>query len=238
MQSANVYPHEVEHFDKLASSFWDPHGPFKTLHQVNPVRLNFIRGHRPPQGQQLLDCGCGGGILSEALATDGAMVTGIDLASSAIAVAKQHAAIADASSPIHSIRYLTCSVETLATQEPSHYDMVTMMELIEHVPDPYSLLQATHTLLKTDGLLFVSTLNRTLQSFIEAIVLGEYLLRWIPKGTHHYQQLIKASELIEHAHRLGFRIQGIKGIRYNPLYRQFVLAANIQTNYIACFVKQ
>ena len=229
----NVSPEEIEKFNELSQFWWDPEGPLKPLHQVQPVRLQFIRKQVDLYHKNILDVGCGGGILTESLAGFSQSVTGIDMAKEVLAVAKAHAQ--DLKNPP---TYICETAEQFAKTHPGTYDIITCLELIEHVPEPKSLMQALSQLLKPGGHLFISTLNRTLKSFMMAIVGAEYVMRFLPKGTHHYETFIKPSELAQLARQYGFHCAALKGLTYRILSRDFTLTTDCSVNYIAHFQKE
>ena len=227
----NVHAHEIEKFGAQADHWWDPRGEFKTLHAVNPLRLQFIRSHTSLSGQRVIDVGCGGGILSEGLAQAGALVTGIDLAEELIVVAKAHAETAQLP-----ISYQLISAEAMAAEHPGSFDIVTCMEMLEHVPDPESIVIALAQLVRPGGHLFFSTLNRKLKAYLLAIVGAEYVLHMIPKGTHNFSAFIRPSELGRWTRRGGLELLGMEGVVYNPLTGQFNLSPkDIEVNYLAAF---
>ena len=229
----NVHEHEIEKFGALAHRWWDPRGEFKTLHAVNPLRLQFIRSYADLAGTRIADVGCGGGILSEGLARAGAEVTGIDLAPELLAVARDHARDGGLS-----IDYRQVSVESLADEQPASFDHVTCMEMLEHVPDPGSVVRACARLVKPGGRVFFSTLNRKLKAYLLAIVGAEHLLRMIPRGTHDFSAFIRPSELDRWAREAGLDLEGLEGIVYNPFTAQFNLSPkDIDVNYLASFEK-
>ena len=229
----NVNPDEIDKFSALASRWWDPRGEFKTLHAVNPLRIQFIRSHAEVDGAKILDVGCGGGILSEGLARSGASVTGIDLGGELLSVARDHASDSGLD-----ITYRQISVEALAAEAPGSFDHVTCMEMLEHVPDPASVVRACATLVKPGGRVFFSTLNRKLKAYLLAIVSAEYLLNMIPKGTHDFSTFIRPSELTRWARSAELNLMGLEGVTYNPLTGQFSLSAkDIDVNYLAAFEK-
>ncbi len=231
--AANVHEHEIEKFGALADRWWDPRGEFKTLHAVNPLRLQFIRSHAGLSGKRVIDVGCGGGILSEGLAQAGADVTGIDLGGELLAVAREHAREGGLS-----IDYQQVSVEELAERQPASFDHVTCMEMLEHVPDPASVVRACARLVKPGGRLFFSTLNRKLKAYLLAIVGAEYLLNMIPKGTHDFSTFIRPSELSHWTRDNGLELLGLEGVTYNPITGQFNLSPrDIDVNYLAAFEK-
>ena len=229
----NVNPDEIDKFSALAGRWWDPRGEFKTLHAVNPLRIQFIRSHAELSGAKILDVGCGGGILSEGLAKAGASVTAIDLGGELLSVARDHAKDSDLT-----IDYRQISVEALAEEMPEAFDHVTCMEMLEHVPDPASVVRACAQLVKPGGRIFFSTLNRKLKAYLLAIVSAEYLLNMIPKGTHDFSTFIKPSELTRWARQNELELLGLEGVTYNPLTSQFSLSLkDIDVNYLAAFEK-
>ena len=229
----NADPEELARFGKLASRWWDPDGESRPLHDLNPVRLGFVAARVALRGTRVADVGCGGGLLSEALAKAGAIVTAIDLAPEVIEVAKLHLHETNAglSSPL-AIDYRLCSSRDLAAGEPAVFDAVCCMELIEHVPDPAALVADLATLLKPGGKLFLSTLNRTAASFATAIIGAEYVARLLPRGTHDYRQFLKPSELAALLRAAGLALDEISGISYNPLNRKARLTRHTAVNYL------
>jgi 2-polyprenyl-6-hydroxyphenyl methylase/3-demethylubiquinone-9 3-methyltransferase len=224
----NADPAELAKFSELAHRWWDPESEFRPLHQINPLRLDWIQGLVPLQGQRALDVGCGGGILSDAMARAGAQVTGIDLASKALKVAQLHAL--EAQTP--NVSYREISAEALAAEQPASFDVVTCMEMLEHVPDPASVVRACATLVKPGGWVFFSTLNRNLKSFMLAIVGAEYVLNMLPRGTHEYAKFIQPSELAGHCRAVGLEWQKTRGLSYNPLTRRYWLNDDTSVNYL------
>ncbi len=229
MSAVNVNPAETAKFDRLAARWWDVNGESRPLHDLNPVRLNYIAERAALKGARVLDVGCGGGILSEALAVAGAAVTGIDLAPRVLDVARLHLHESG-----HQVDYREISVEALATEMPVAFDVVVCMELLEHVPDPGSTIAACAILLKPGGRLFLSTLNRTPLAFGAAIVGAEYALNLLPRGTHHYAQFIRPSELASALRSAGLELEDLSGLAYNPLTRRARIAQSTQVNYLAC----
>lgn len=231
MQSAtNVHPQEIEKFGGKANDWWDPSGPLSTLHAVNPLRMQFIRGFSDLAGKRVVDVGCGGGILTEALAFAGSDVLGIDLSEEVLKVAESHATESGIA-----IAYRCISAEDLAAEREGGFDMVTCMEMLEHVPEPASVVLSCARLVKPGGRVFFSTLNRNLKSYLFAIVGAEYLLRMIPRGTHQFNTFIRPSELCQWARTAHLDLLGFQGIGYNPLSKQFTLGKDIGVNYLAAF---
>ena len=218
---------EIEKFNNAANSWWDYEGELHTLHDINPARLAYIQQHCDLSGKKVLDVGCGGGILSEALAKAGAHVTAIDLAPDSLRVARDHAQQGKLT-----IDYQQCAVEELANQVPGSFDVITCMEMLEHVPDPESIINACATLLKPGGDCFFSTINRNLKSFAFAIVGAEHILGLIPKGTHEYKKLIKPSELARWCRHSSIHISDSAGMHYNPLSRRTTVNKNVSVNYM------
>ncbi|NYT46146.1 bifunctional 2-polyprenyl-6-hydroxyphenol methylase/3-demethylubiquinol 3-O-methyltransferase UbiG [Alcaligenaceae bacterium] len=224
----NVDQAELEKFSKLASKWWDPESEFKPLHAINPLRLGWILDQAGAlSGKNVLDVGCGGGILAESMAAQGATVTGIDLAEKSLKVAKLHGLESGIA-----VTYETVSAEDHAAQHPGTYDIVTCMEMLEHVPDPSSIVQACATLVKPGGWVFFSTLNRNPKSFLFAIVGAEYLLRMLPKGTHSYESFIKPSELSAAARAAGLLTTRLNGMEYNPITDRYKLSGDTSVNYL------
>ena len=228
--SANVDEAELRKFGELAHRWWDPNGTMRPLHEMNPLRLDWIDRSAPLAGKRVLDVGCGGGILAEAMAARGAQVTGIDLADKPLQVAELHALESGAR-----VSYRKTSAEALAAQVPASFDVVTCMEMLEHVPDPAQTVRACATLARPGGAVFFSTINRNPKSFLLAIVGAEYLLRLLPAGTHEYAKFIRPSELAQFARAAGLAVNEILGITYNPLARRFALGGDTDVNYLmAC----
>jgi 2-polyprenyl-6-hydroxyphenyl methylase/3-demethylubiquinone-9 3-methyltransferase len=217
---------ELALFSSLADEWWNPEGPMKPLHLLNPLRLSFIEKYTKLQGQSILDCGCGAGLLSEAMAQKGAHVTGLDLSEDVIKVAKEHTKESKLS-----IDYQCESMEAMAESKPEAFDGITCMELLEHVEDPVGLLKACYTALKPGGLLFLSTINRTAPAFLKTIIGAEYLLGLLPKGTHHYRQFIKPSELAAWLREAGFVIGDRQGIEVG-LDDHYKLSDELAVNYL------
>jgi len=228
MNATNVDPAELAKFSELAHRWWDVNSEFRPLHQINPLRLDWIQTLAPLKDKQVLDVGCGGGILSDAMARVGAHVTGIDLATKSLKVAQLHAL--ETQTP--NVSYREVSAEALAAEKPASFDVVTCMEMLEHVPDPASVVQACATLVKPGGWVFFSTLNRNPQSFLFAIVGAEYVLNLLPKGTHEYAKFIRPSELAAFCRGAGLQTQASRGLQYNPLTQRYWLDANTRVNYM------
>jgi len=217
----------------MAERWWDTQGEFKTLHDINPLRLEFIQRYASLKGHRVVDVGCGGGILTEALARQGADATGIDLSEDLIDVADLHALESGVA-----VHYQKISAEELASEQPEGFDHVTCMEMLEHVPNPGSIINACASLAKPGGMVFFSTLNRKPKAFILGILAAEHLLNMLPKGTHDYKTFIKPSELCQSARTCGLALQGMVGIEYNPFTKQFSLSKDIDVNYIAAFRRE
>jgi len=227
----NADPQELAKFSDLAHRWWDPESEFRPLHQINPLRLDWIDQLAPVKGKRVLDVGCGGGILADAMARRGASVLGIDLAAKPLKVAQLHAL--EAGTP--SVEYREVAAEGLADELPAHFDVVTCMEMLEHVPDPSSIVRACTALVKPGGWVFFSTLNRNPKSFLFAIVGAEYMLNLLPKGTHEYARFIRPSELAQWCRDAGLELQGTRGMEYNPLTRRYWLSGDTSVNYlVAC----
>lgn len=229
MSKPNVDAAEIEQFSKLANDWWDPKGPMEPLHQLNPLRMQYILKYSSLENKKILDVGCGGGLLSESLSQAGAKVTGIDLSEAALQVARDH-------DTTHQIDYQKISIEDFAEKNPGSFDVVTCMELLEHVPDPASVIKACAKLIKPDGLVFFSTLNRTLKAFAIAIVGAEYLFNKLPKGTHHYSKFIKPAELCNAARDATLHLENLQGVTYQPFRKNFCFSEDLSVNYLACFI--
>jgi 2-polyprenyl-6-hydroxyphenyl methylase/3-demethylubiquinone-9 3-methyltransferase len=229
---ANASQAELDKFGALASRWWDPNGPQRPLHELNPARLGYVRERISLAGAKVLDVGCGAGLLSEAMAREGAQVTALDLAPELIDVAKLHLLESGLK-----VDYRLQSVETLAAEAPASFDAITCMEMLEHVPDPGAVVAACATLLKPGGRLFLSTLNRTPAAFALAIVGAEYVARLLPRGTHEYSQFIKPSELAGWLREAGLRPDDVSGLAYDPVRRKAWVGGPTAINYLACAVK-
>lgn len=224
---ANVEAAEVNKFADLAHQWWDAQGVFKPLHQLNPLRLDYIDSRASVNGKQVLDVGCGGGILSESMARRGARVLGIDMAERSLEVAQLHALEAEIQ-----IEYRCIAVEALAEEKPASFDIVTCMEMLEHVPEPSSVVRACAALVKPGGHLFFSTLNRNAKAYLMAVIGAEYVLNLLPKGTHDYAKFIRPSELAAWLRQSGLELQHQTGLTYNPLNKQYSLTADTSVNYM------
>ena len=227
-ETLNADPAELAKFSDLAHRWWDPESEFRPLHQINPLRLGWIEQHCPLAGLRVLDVGCGGGILSDAMARKGAQVLGIDLATKPLKVAQLHALEAGT----QGVTYREVSVEALAAEQPGSFDAVTCMEMLEHVPDPASVVRACAALVKPGGQVFFSTLNRNPKSFLFAVVGAEYVLNLLPRGTHEYAKFIRPSELSVHCRTAGLELREIRGMQYNPLTRHYWLSNDTSVNYL------
>lgn len=223
----NVDPEELRKFGKLASHWWDINGEMKALHQINPLRLRYVDERAGLTGKRVLDVGCGGGILAEAMSRAGAQVTGIDLADEALQAARQHAQEND-----QAVVYRCIAAETLATEQPASFDLVTCMEMLEHVPDPASIVQACAELVRPGGQVFFSTINRTPKAYLLAIVGAEYLLHLVPQGTHDYAKFIRPSELDEWSRVAGLELREATGLHYDPVLGRHRLGGSVDVNYL------
>ena len=228
---------ELDKFADLAHRWWDPSGPQRALHELNPTRLSYVRARCALRGAAVLDVGCGAGLLSEALAGEGADVVALDLAPELIEIAKLHLLESQAQRPMLRVDYRLQSVESIATQFAGTFDAITCMEMLEHVPDPASVVRACANLLKPSGRLFVSTLNRTPAAFALAIVGAEYIAGLLPKGTHSYAQFIRPAELAAWLRAAGLQLEDVSGLHYNPLTRSASLGRRTEVNYLACAVR-
>lgn len=223
----NVDPSELEKFSALAHRWWDPTSEFRPLHEINPLRLEWINGQVPLQGKRVLDVGCGGGILTEAMARKGAEVTGIDLSEKALKVAELHSLESGVS-----VTYRHIATEVFAEENPEKFDVVTCMEMLEHVPDPAAIVGACGKLVKPGGQLFFSTINRNPKAYLFAIIGAEYLLRLLPKGTHDYAKFITPAELAQYVRQNGLTAGALKGLAYNPITKIYSLTNDTSVNYM------
>ena len=227
-EALNADPAELAKFSDLAHHWWDPESEFKPLHQINPLRLDWIHALADLNQKRVLDVGCGGGILADSMARKGADVTGIDLASKSLRVAQLHAL--ETGTP--NIQYREVSVEALAQEQPASFDVLTCMEMLEHVPDPSSVVRACAELVKPDGWVFFSTLHRSAKAFMLAIVGAEYVLNMLPRGTHEYAKMIRPSELAASCREAGLDLVGTKGMEYNPITQRYALTTDTSVNYM------
>ena len=228
----NVDQNELQKFAALAHRWWDPNSEFKPLHEINPLRLNYIDQHVGLKGKRVLDVGCGGGILSESMSGRGANVTGIDLGEKALKVAQLHQMESGAK-----VDYRLVAVETLAEEQQDSFDVVTCMEMLEHVPDPAAVIEACARLVKPGGTVFFSTINRNPKSYLFAVIGAEYILNMLPRGTHEYEKFIKPSELGQWSRSAGLTTTDIKGMSYNPLTKRYWLGNDVSVNYLMRMVK-
>jgi len=231
--SQNIDEGEIAKFDALASRWWDAEGDFRPLHEINPLRLDFIRQRVTFAGVKALDIGCGGGILAESMATAGANVTGIDMADGPLAVARLHMLESGVE-----VNYLRTTAEDLAVEEAAQYDVVTCLEMLEHVPSPSAVIAAAHDLVRPGGDVFFSTINRTAKAFVFAIIGAEYILRLLPAGTHEYEKFIRPSELEAWARHAGLELQQSIGMHYNPITKEYHLGPGLDVNYLMHFKKK
>lgn len=229
----NVDQSELNKFSQLAATWWDPQGPMRPLHDINPSRLEWIERLASLPGKRVLDVGCGGGVLTEAMAKKSALVIGIDLADKALNVARLHAIECNAR-----VEYRACAAEAMAAEQPASFDIVTCMEMLEHVPDPAQTAQACATLTKPGGWVFFSTINRNAKAFALAIVGAEYILGLLPRGTHEYAKFIRPSELSRYARSAGLEVHEVIGMRYNPLTKMATLGEDTDVNYLMACRKQ
>ncbi len=229
----NVDPDEIRKFETIAHRWWDAESEFKPLHAINPLRLNYIDDRARLKGKRVLDVGCGGGILAESMARRGAQVMGIDMGEAPLSVATLHALDSQVE-----VEYRQVSAEELANEMPAPFDAVTCMEMLEHVPDPASVIRACAALVKPGGDVFFSTINRNPKAFLLAVVGAEYLLNMLPKGTHEYAKFIRPSELEQAARNAGLNLQDISGMTYNPLFQSYRLGKDIDVNYLMHFKKE
>ena len=228
----NVDPAELQKFASLAHRWWDKNSEFKPLHEINPLRLGFIDAIADIRGKRVLDVGCGGGILSESMAAKEAAVTGIDLGEKALKVAQLHSLETGIK-----VDYRLVSVEALADEMPGHFDVVTCMEMLEHVPEPAAVIDACARLVRPGGHVFFSTINRNPKAYLLAVIGAEYVLNMLPRGTHEYEKFIKPSELSSWARHSGLTISGLKGMSYNPLSKRYWLGDDVSVNYLVHAVK-
>lgn len=228
VEKLNADPAELAKFSELAHRWWDLESEFRPLHEINPLRLDWIETQAPVAGLRVLDVGCGGGILADAMARRGAQVLGIDLASKALKVAQLHALEAGT----QGVKYREISAEALAAEMPGQFDVVTCMEMLEHVPDPASVVKACATLAKPGGWVFFSTIQRNAKAFALAIVGAEYVLGMLPRGTHEYAKLIRPSELAAHCRAAGLSLQHMRGMQHNPVTRRYWLSGDASVNYL------
>jgi 2-polyprenyl-6-hydroxyphenyl methylase / 3-demethylubiquinone-9 3-methyltransferase len=224
---SNVDPDEIAKFERLAARWWDPSSEFRPLHEINPLRLDWINARAPLSGKTVLDVGCGGGILAEAMAARGARVTGIDLGEAPLAVARLHLKESG-----QQVDYRKIAAEELAREQPGGFDIVTCMEMLEHVPDPASTVAACAQLVKPGGQVFFSTLNRNPKSWLFAIVGAEYILKLLPRGTHEYMKFIRPSELDSMSRHAGLNVREYTGMHYNPLTQRYTLGPGVDVNYL------
>jgi len=226
----NIDAAEVAKFDALASRWWDPEGEFRPLHQINPLRLDWIRSHVDLAGRKVIDIGCGGGILAESMATAGADVTGVDMAEGPLAVARLHQHESGAE-----VEYRQATAEEMAAEQVERYDVVTCLEMLEHVPDPSAVIRACRDLVRPGGYVAFSTINRNPKSFLFAIVGAEYVLKLLPAGTHEYEKFIKPSELEAWSRDAGLELRHSIGLHYNPVTQDYSLGSNLHVNYMMIF---
>jgi len=228
----NVDQDEIAKFEKLAGRWWDPHSEFKPLHDINPLRLDYIDRLAPLTGRQVIDVGCGGGLLTEGMARRGAQVTGIDMGKAPLGVARlhQHESGLD-------IDYQQATAEQVAATRAGDFDIVTCLEMLEHVPDPAAVIAACAQLIKEDGRVFLSTINRNPKAYLFAVVGAEYLLRMLPRGTHDYSKFIRPSEMESWARDCDLQLTDLTGMSYNPLTQEYHLGNDVSVNYLACFRK-
>jgi 2-polyprenyl-6-hydroxyphenyl methylase/3-demethylubiquinone-9 3-methyltransferase len=224
---SNVDPAEIAKFSLMAQDWWNPFGSCKPLHDINPLRFEFVEKYCPLGGKKILDVGCGGGILTESLARAGCKVTGIDLSEDAIEVAKNHANEQDLE-----IDYQVSSVEDLAVDHAHQFDVVTCMELLEHVPDPASIIHACAQLLKPNGHVFFSTINRNPKAYLYAVLGAEYLLKLLPKGTHHYEKFLRPTEMFTMLQAENLQLSHMAGIKYHPIFKTYKLTRDVSVNYL------
>ena len=228
----NVDADEIEKFERLASRWWDPNSEFKPLHDINPLRLDYIDKLAPLKDRRIIDIGCGGGLLTEGMALRGAHVIGIDMGKAPLTIARlhQHESGLD-------IDYRQTTAEQMAAEQEGSFDSVTCLEMLEHVPDPAGVIAACAQLIKDDGFVFLSTINRNPKAYLFAVVGAEYLLRLLPKGTHDYTKFIRPSEMERWARAAGLQLVDLSGMSYNPLTQEYKLGSDVSVNYLACFRK-
>jgi 2-polyprenyl-6-hydroxyphenyl methylase/3-demethylubiquinone-9 3-methyltransferase len=229
-RTSNVDHDEIAKFEKLAARWWDPESEFKPLHDINPLRLDYIDRLAGLQGKRVLDVGCGGGLLTEGMAARGADVTGLDMGNAPLTVARlhQHESGLD-------IDYRQATAEQLASEEPGGFDIVTCLEMLEHTPDPAAVIGACARLIRDDGYIFLSTINRNPKSWLFAVVGAEYILNLLPRGTHEYEKFIRPSEMEAWSRAAGLSLEDLSGMSYNPLTREYRLGSDVSVNYLACF---
>ncbi len=232
-EQQNIDPAEVAKFDQLAARWWDPEGEFRPLHDLNPVRLEYINARAPLAGKQVVDIGCGGGLLSEAMATAGARVTGIDAGTEVLGVARLHGYESGVE-----VEYKHTTAEAFSSEQEGTFDVVTCMELLEHLPNPDSVIKAAAKLVRPGGMVFFSTINRTPRAYLTAILGAEYLMRLLPRGTHDYERFILPSELSASARASALTLQDLSGLRYNPLSRRCSLTTDVRVNYLMHFQRK
>ena len=232
LKKDNIDANEIAKFDSLAASWWDPEGDFRPLHDINPLRFDWIRQRAHLPQNKVVDIGCGGGILTESMASQGAIVTGIDMAEKPLSVARLHQIESGAD-----IEYIQSTAESLASDRAGQYDIVTCLEMLEHVPSPSNVIAACQKLVKPNGDVFFSTINRNPKSFLFAIIGAEYMLKLLPQGTHEYEKFIRPSELESWARTSGLQLTDSIGMHYNPLLREYKLGPNIDVNYLMHFRK-
>ena len=228
----NVDPGEIEKFEKLAGRWWDPNSEFKPLHDINPLRLDYIDRITPLAGKRVIDVGCGGGLLTEGMTARGADVTGIDMGKTPLSVARLH----QHESGLE-IDYRQVTAEQVATEQPGSFDIVTCLEMLEHVPNPATTISACAALVKDDGRIFFSTINRNPKAYLFAVIGAEYLLHMLPRGTHDYAKFIRPSEMEGWAREAGLQLIDLSGMSYTPLTREYTLGKDVSVNYLACFQK-
>ena len=232
MTTHNVDPGEIEKFEKLAGRWWDPNSEFKPLHDINPLRLDYIDRLAPLADKHVIDVGCGGGLLTEGMAARGAQVIGIDMGKAPLSVARLH----QHESGLE-IDYQQATAEQMAAEQAGSFDTVTCMEMLEHVPDPAATIAACAQLIRDDGRVFLSTINRNPKAYLFAVIGAEYLLRLLPRGTHDYAKFIRPSEMEAWAREAGLQLVDLTGMSYNPLTQEYTLGKDVSVNYLACFQK-